>query len=76
MQSLTTALGHGKALTMVTTVTIFANKREDNMTIIKPIYDNGSNGLVKIMRESHKNGKKLSDLSADEMARLTAHSSH
>lgn len=40
------------------------------MTIIKPIYDNGNNGLVKIMREAHKNGKKLSELSANELARV------
>lgn len=40
------------------------------MTIIKPIYDNGSNGLVKVMRNAHKNNKKLSEMSANEIARF------
>lgn len=37
------------------------------MKIIKVIYDNGSNGLVKLSRESKKNHKRIADMSAQEM---------
>lgn len=37
------------------------------MTIIEPIYDNGNNGLVNVMREAHKNGRKLCEMSSQEI---------
>lgn len=37
------------------------------MTIIKTIYDNGSNGLVNVMRTAHKNDKKLSEMTSQEI---------
>lgn len=40
------------------------------MIIIKPLYDNGQNGLIKITREAHKHGKKLTEMSASELARM------
>lgn len=40
------------------------------MIVIKPLYDNGSNGLVKITKAAHKQGKKLSDMGTNELARM------
>ncbi len=40
------------------------------MIRIKPIYDNGSNGLVNVMHKAHKDGKLLSQMSSNEIARV------
>lgn len=40
------------------------------MTLIKVTYDNGNNGLVKVMREAHKSKKMLSQMTSNEIARM------
>lgn len=37
------------------------------MRLIKVIYDNGSNGLVKVAKEARKQGKRIADMSAQEI---------
>lgn len=37
------------------------------MTMIKVLYDNGSNGLVKVSRAAKKNGKRLYEMSSTEL---------
>lgn len=37
------------------------------MRRIEVIYDDGSNGLVKVARKAKKNGKRLYDMSAQEI---------
>lgn len=37
------------------------------MKIIKVIYDNGSNGLVKLHREAKKNHKRIADMTTQKI---------
>lgn len=37
------------------------------MTLVKVIYDNGSNGFVKVSREARIAGKRVAEMSAQEI---------
>lgn len=39
------------------------------MKLIKVIYDNGSNGLVEVSRIARKHGKRLCEMSSEEITR-------
>lgn len=38
--------------------------------IIKVLYDNGQNGLVKLSKAASKDKKRLSEMSAEEMSKI------
>lgn len=42
------------------------------MKVIKVIYDNGNNSLVKVCRMAHKNGKCLTNMDHDELNKLSS----
>lgn len=39
------------------------------MTLIKVIYDNGQNGMVRVMRQAKRNNKRLHEMSSEEIVR-------